>query len=651
MSKKRVAYQPPKSNVRDFLTEDEMMILRDPSVTLPEYGVIIDQKTDERIKFDPNKIAPALQNTILQFVANPPRDKNGKRRWLLCLASRQQGKSVTAALAVYCQAAYRPGTYGAVLADTKDRADDLFITVKNAHGLIPERFRSRTVSSSETRQLTFQHGGKIRTLSAQSGSVGIGRAVSQLHISEGPFHPNFAAMYNKLLPAFINRDEAIIINESTPAMMSEPSAEVFQELSDEARFGRSRWLFHFSPFFASKLNERQWDFKWKLTHLECDLLDRFGPKGPEPVSNPGNVTYLTLENLAFRREVMKEDKLVRRWPDLFFVFYPTDPVTCWQQAGGSVIPSSVLAKHRKRLLVARPKDENGDPWRYMEYRSPRPGAVYVLGADPAGYGSDHAAFQILEVWADKVYQAASFSCPDIDPVDFLDEIKLKARHFNNALVVIERNGVGVGLSAMLNRMYQRGEIQNLYYERTGKDNREKPGWWASKGSIEEGLGEMIDTLTQECRLWCSETVHQLGTYRQDKLTQDPAQKALLTPGEIGKGRRAKHHWDLCSAFMIAIIGIKHLPRRIRPGHIDDLPGKFSETRRNEELAAEAAERAKVESLGDTFEGMTAVEMDRLREFRTKDAKKNARLKKRAKAHRRRIAPARSRKKKKSRGRR
>ena len=67
--------------------------------------------------------------------------------------------------------------------------------------------------------------------------------------------------------------------------------------------------------------------------------------------------------------------------------YPFDDLTCWLSGASGVIHRSMLERHTEAADFE---------WRgtYMEYEPPQPGAVYVLGADPAGYGvRDHAAFQ------------------------------------------------------------------------------------------------------------------------------------------------------------------------------------------------------------------------------------------------------------------
>jgi hypothetical protein len=427
----------------------------------------------------------------------------------------------------------------------------------------------------ESNQITYDHEGGISTvrcLSGQAANVGIGRSPDVCQISEVPFIPGFGDFWFGFYPSMVNRANAFLTLESTPAPMSEPSAETFKNLVSDARKGYGRWLFSFTAFYESILNERRWDPSWTLDSEEHRLLRMFGPGGTHPhiggkyasemVDSPGDPRYLTLQNLAFRRMTIRNVEAIRRWPDLFFVFYPTDPVSCWAVKGGGLVPSEVLSKHQSRVVI---------PWSPHEtfkvYRKPQPGAKYVMAVDPAGYGHDHAAFQVLEIWRDRIYQAAVFACPNITPNVFADKIIEVAKQFNQPLIGVERNGVGLAVLALLERAMDRGEVRNLYYDTRGV--RSKPGWHASKTSIEESLGALIDELRDRLWLFDAETVDQLADYRNDKVVKLSDRREILNPGDIGKGRRTKGHYDRASALALGCLLAQQVPAARRPAYVSE----------------------------------------------------------------------------------
>jgi len=534
------------------VSPDDYEVLRDPRVTLPICGHLVDQTTQQIIRYDPDKVAPSLQNTILSYIGDTPRDKDGFKKWLVACASRQVGKSVLTALALLNTAMYSPDTYSAIIADNKDRANDLFRAITNAYHYWPEEARVAKSNRDEVRQMTFEHRAKIVTLSAQGANPGIGRAFDYLHGSELPFWPDAAGVWNGMLPAIINRKEAAVVLESTPAPIDYPSAEWYRDICEAARKGEGRFLFSFTPFFHSRLCERTWEPEWSLSDEEERLLARFGGDNPDTTDF---LPVLTKRNLAFRRSIMDMDVEVRRHPELFKVFYPVDPYSCWVQPAGAAIPSAHLDRHWQGILV---------PWEagcvYKEYKEPRPGAIYVLGADPAGWmGGDQASFQIFEVWEDRWEQAAVYASNQVDPPRFAHLIIQACKRYNDAIPVVESNGVGLGTLTPLILALEDGSLKNLYFH----DNY-KPGIPASPKTINTGIGYLLDALIDKIVIHDYETLSQLSTYRHDKRTERSETAQLLRPEQVGTGRRAKHHWDRVSALIWACWAARQAPVRYRP---------------------------------------------------------------------------------------
>lgn len=547
--------------------------LLDPRVSLPLQATIVDQRTGRRTPYDPHAICPKMHSNVLWHHGEKPRDENGMTLWALHVGPRQSGKSLVNALCVDNECAQLAGQTGLIIADHDERAKTLFRYIMLSHQNRPRRLKPQTVPVRESNQITYDHPGglsMVRCLSGQGANVGIGRSPDVCQISEVPFIPGFGDFWFGFYPSMVNRREARLSLESTPAPMSEPSAEVFKNIVADARKGHGRWLFSFTAFYESTLNERLWDPAWGLDEEESRLLDLFGPGGShpliggrwadQPVSSPDDPRYLTLENLAFRRMTIRDVEVIRRWPELFFVFYPTDPVSCWATKGGGVIPSDVLAKHQRRIVVPWAPHET-----YKMYRKPIPGAQYVISVDPAGYGHDHAAFQVLEVWRDRIYQAAVFACPNVTPNRFADKIVAVAQEYNQALIGVERNGVGLAVLAILERALERGEVQNLYYDKRGV--RSKPGWHASKQSIEESLGALIDELRERLYLFDAETLDQLSDYRNDKVVKLSDSRQILQPGDVGRGRRSKGHYDRASALALGCLLARHVPAARRPAYV------------------------------------------------------------------------------------
>jgi hypothetical protein len=519
--------------------------LRNPIVSLPAFGHVLDQATGKEILYDPKRITTDLQTTLLSYLGNPPKNELGHNRWLCLLGYRQGGKSLCAELGAYALTAYTPGHDHVCIADTKHRADYLHQRVHFNHKRWDEKFRSPTVPNRESRQLTFdsKFGGRMRTLSAESGAVGIGQSPDSVHISEIGFFSSPGTIMNLMLPSIINREHATAVVECTPVPSGAPGARYWQDLFNSAKRGKGRWLAAFFPFWDNKLAQRPWPLNSKPDKEELELYEQYHTKG------------LTWENLAFRREMMEADAEIRRNPDLFRTFYPFDSVSCWMATAGGVIHKGILEKHIKSPLLI--------PWNgpFQEYEAPEAGAIYAIGVDPAGFGAgDHASFQVLKVWKDEWTQVACFSDNEADPVSVAERLVLTARRYNNAYILVESNGVGAAVLAIL----QTKNWENLYYH-----DKMKPGIPATSKSIDEGLANLLDALMDNLKLYDEDLVQQLMTYKNDKKVQD-SDKSLMLRGKVGRHRREKHHYDKVSALIWAAYAARDLPQRSKPGENEEV---------------------------------------------------------------------------------
>jgi hypothetical protein len=501
-----------------------------PSQLLRAYGQIQDQSTGAAIQFDPHKITNKLQSTILSYYSDPPKTADGQTKWLVLLGYRQAGKSLTAELAAYAKTAYTPGMDHVCIADTRERAEYLHRRVHFTHARWPEQLRTQTSATREVRQLSFDpsRGGKMRVLSGESGSVGIGQSPDSFHGSELPFWSDPEGQFSLIYPSMINRNHSLMVLESTPLN----AGDWWNDQCDDAKRGSGRWVYAFFPFWDGKLNRRPWNKDDRLTVEELRLMDKYQDRG------------LTRENLAFRRFVMNTDAQIRREPALFRVFYPFDDISCWISNNRAIFGEHLLKKHRDRRM------EKWSP-SYMEYEAPEEGAIYVIGVDPAGHAArDHASFQVLKVYEGEWTQVACYA-DHTEPILFTKKLLEVAEKYNRAKVVIESNGVGAATIALS----KQAGYGNLYYEKPYK-----AGLTSTSKKLEEMIGWLQDALTDELVINDEDTFSQLCTYRHDKRTETSVVSEMLS-GKVGTKRRQRHHWDKISALQLAVVAARRCPQR------------------------------------------------------------------------------------------
>lgn len=533
---------PQPSRVGRGLTPQVIEELRaDPYYALSSFAKVRDQKSGQSVPYDPSRVTKRMQQTILKYVTDPPRTVDGQTRFLSVLKGRQGGGSLSTELAFYTQAAYTEGWIHHCICDTEDRSNTLHERVQFTHSKWQEEFRSPQLNTNETRQISFANRSTMTVHSAHVESVGVGASPRSIHASELPLWKNAEATWSYITPSIINQDNVLVVSETTPFPMSEPSSEWTRDEFSAARLGEGRRLYAFFPFWDSRLCVRAWPEGSAVTNEEHTLLNQYGRFG------------LRLEHLAFRRLMMEQDQAIRRNPSMFAVYYPFDDVTCWMTAGSGHIPLAHLERFTEGLIDPIPDEP------YTEFEKPKHDSLYVIGVDPAGTGGrDHAAFVVLELWQHDWRVVATYSART-NPNDFSKKLFAVGMKYNRARVVVERNGVGQATIVLLVSM----NYPNLYY-----DDDRKAG--IHSGNHERRLAELIDHLIDDMGAITDKNLfEQLQSYRSDAMLATTIRGELL--GHSARGRRPKHHWDKVSALMMATQGARRLGGRVRPRSATKVP--------------------------------------------------------------------------------
>jgi hypothetical protein len=544
---------------------DRAAQLRVPSHSLPLYAYVSDLTSSRETLYDMHSLTYGLQETVVGYWSDLPLintmapEDEWETFWLVLLKARQAGSTNTNGLCTYVQTSYTPGHQAALAADRESRAEEMFRRIQYAHNRWPREIRTDRVSDNETRSYTTGIDSAISVFSMHSPDVGVGLAVDSFVGSEVPLWADARRQLSGLIPAMMNRRLSRLVLEATAQPMSAPSGEYWKELYIDGLEGDGRWRSAFFPFWDSKANRRTWPKGQVPTNDEIRLLERFGKTNEW--GHPG----LTLENLAFRRWSMATDPDLRRNPEMFNVWYPFDDQTCWVEQGLSVVPKHAIDRHLQKELWPEVgaynefPDMNGTVL-YGPDGKPvyvvNPDAIYLVLADPTGYGTDHAAFHVFEVWADEWIQVASYGA-QTDPNEFARLLFDTGEKFNRAWIAIERNGVGVAALSLL---------KHMGYKRIWHANDKKPG--VHKANEEAWLEKLIDDLMGKLTLRGKRTALQVSNYRHDKMVAKTQRAEILRPDSSG-GRRARGHWDKVSALMVGCQVAHLLPRRYK--HVEPTP--------------------------------------------------------------------------------
>lgn len=516
-----------------MMSPEDLDLLRDPRISLPSYGYVLDQSSGKLAKYDPTAITRDMQNGILNYFSKKERHPvTGEVLWLCLLAYRQGGKSLTTALCMYPEIMYSDGRYAVTICDKSERANTLHQRIQYAHSRWPEELRVPQRNTRESLKLEFTSGAGIHVMSGGSHAGGVGHSIDILHMSEVPLHPSAETEWQFMSPALVNRLDSMAVWESTPYDMAEASSEFFKDVYFRAKSKIGRWTSLFYPYFDGLLNVRPVEDGYRETNEELRLIERYGKQG------------LSRENLAFRRYMM--DGELRRNPTSFEYFYPSNDQDPWLVTSNSLIPSRAIERQVPHIRAPLRVTDDG----VSVYLEPNPNAQYVCGIDPAGFGQDHHAFHIFEVWEGHWEQAAVFG-RSMNPFDFYEVCTKHMHIYNNARACPERNGVGMGLLAHLNA---RG-YKNIHH-----DAHYKPG--AARHAHDKILDVLIDALLDEMVIHDEDTMSSLQTYKGDRLLQRSPAATILHPSD--PRRRDRDHWDKVSAAGMVALAAQAMPRRRRP---------------------------------------------------------------------------------------
>lgn len=549
-------------------------LLRDPRRSLRVYGRVSSQAaksaSDVLAPYDPATVTRRMQQDILSYWADPPKDRMGRTLWFCLLGYRQGGKSLAAESGAYVVTSSASTWRHLCYADTPNRSKELLGRINLLHDnwdIESEaegrpRLRFERKYDNEAWQATFSpvQVGKDRLSdrvmrTQHTGQDPIGAAWDSVHGSEEDFAGDDAAKFwSGLQPGLITRHHSLVIRESTPNPGTiTPSVGFYRGFYFNAKARRaddsemSRWFAKFYPFWDGVRHALPYDERWPLELEELRLLDRYGKDGLRP------------EHLMFRRSVLKSDEEIRRNPETFGIWYPFCDQTCWPTIQGTTFTNAHLARNlgQPHLVPWEPVDNcMWYPGRRKPAGEPDPEASYIMGVDPNGFGGkDHGAAEIREVWDDEQREVCSFAGgrkEGVNPETLGNWIIQTSQRFRDAgariRVVVESNGVGAGVIAII----KSAPGVDLYYTEP-----DKPGVPASGKTKQEALVAHLDALLDDLWLQDQHKVEQHTDYRNDKAAEETDIQLQLAGGNPSRGRRRKDHWDKVSASLWTSWGVAH----------------------------------------------------------------------------------------------
>ena len=417
--------------------------------------------------------------------------ETGKVRAIV-LKARQQGISTYCAARVFWKTFFTPYTRSVVMAHDSATSDALFNMSRN---IIDNMEEPPTLNKSNAKEILFEHNKSgYRLYTAGAKEAGRGTTPTIAHLSEVGFWQFDEQILAGLFQGISQEDGTEVILEST----ANGASGEFYRLYQGAMRGENEYIPIFLPWFITSEYRRTAPEDMELSEEEWELLEKHD---------------LDNDQLYWRRL-----KIAESGERKFKQEYPATPEEAFLVTGNSVFDQEAVNSIAvKAPNYVREFDENSNYFEdaregHLEvWIPPSFDDRFIIGADVSlGVGQDYSTAVVLN----KERQVcALFRDNFTDPSNFGDILFYLGRYFNNALLAVESNSLGI---ATLNRLKQMNYI-NLYYQTKAanllNDEGGKPGFRTTVSTKPMIIGNLKRAVEEE-DLWIPSDVivGELKTY-------------------------------------------------------------------------------------------------------------------------------------------
>ena len=375
--------------------------------------------------------------------------ETGKVRAII-LKARQQGISTYCAGRVFWKTYYTPHARSVVMAHDSATSDALFTMSRNIiKNMNPEYRPDEVKSNAKEIVISAPHFpkndagdkpvGSYRLYTAGAPEAGRGTTPTIAHLSEVAFWTHDEKILAGLFQGISEAPGTEVIIEST----ANGAQGEFYRLWKGAIAGENDYLPLFLPWFNTPEYRREAPEGFERSSEEELLVEDYD---------------LDNDQLYWRRLKIAEGGELK-----FRQEYPASPDEAFITAGSSVFDAEKTAK----LVAVEPEKKMNFDYDACTWDASNEGKLhlwdfpdweenYVVAADVAlGVGQDYSSAVVLDTDRKVV---GLFRDNHLDPSKFGDLLFYLGRYFNNALLTVESNSMGV---ATLSRLTQMNYI-NLY---------------------------------------------------------------------------------------------------------------------------------------------------------------------------------------------
>ncbi len=424
---------------------------------LTQYQTDFEQFAKQQIKIitkDASKgFVPFIFNEAQQKVneALEQQLKEKGRVRALILKARQQGISTFCTARTAWKSFFTPNARSVVMAHDSATSDALFAMSKNLFDRMADEFRPKLLASN-AKEIKFEHNNAgYRLYTAGSPEAGRGTTPTIAHLSEVAFWTFDEKILAGLFQGISQAEGTEVILESTANGAKGEFYRLWKQAERDYEKGGTEYIPIFLPWYITAEYRREAPESFEPTEEESKLMDKHG---------------LDFDQLYWRRL-----KIAESGERKFLQEYPTTAEEAFLVSGSGVFDTGKLAEleavpylKKMKLDLDSKFFETTSEGDIEIYDYPNHDIGYVIGADVAlGVGKDYSAAVVIDENRNIV---AAYRNNRIDPSKFGDFLFYLGRYYNNALLAVESNSMGIATLQKLDDMsyvnlYRQTKISNI----------------------------------------------------------------------------------------------------------------------------------------------------------------------------------------------
>jgi hypothetical protein len=360
-------------------------------------------------------------------------------------------------------------------------SDALFSMSRNTIYNMSDTFRP-VLKKSNAKEIMFEHNDSgYRLYTAGAPEAGRGTTPTIAHLSEVAFWGHDEKILAGLFQGISQAEGTEVILEST----ANGVGNSFHRLWQGAVKGENEYIAIFVPWY---------------------LMSEYRRKSPEGFEKTTDEEVLvTRYNLDDDQLYWRRLKIAEGGEDKFRQEYPATPEEAFIVSGSNVfnieklsklVPQPILAKREfnfESSMMEDLRDGSIEIFKYPTFED-----AFAIGADVSlGVGKDYSTAVVINANREV---CAVYRSNTIDPSQFGDLLFYLGRYYNNALLAVESNSMGI---ATLNRLTQMGYL-NMYYQtkmaNVSKEEGSRIGWRTTSASKPAIIGFLKNAIEQE-EIW------------------------------------------------------------------------------------------------------------------------------------------------------